>query len=43
MNDGPAWNGWRFASPYERWSVQIADPTQRGDTADPDLGRCKRY
>jgi hypothetical protein len=31
-----AWNGWRLPSGYERWSFQIADPTQRGDTADPD-------
>ena len=31
-----AWNGWRPPAPYERWSFQIADPTQRGDTADPD-------
>ena len=31
-----AWNGWRLPSPYERWSFQVADPTQRGDGADPD-------
>ena len=31
-----AWNGWRLPSGYERWSFQIADPVQRGDTADPD-------
>lgn len=31
-----AWNGWRIPSPYERWSFQIPDPSQRGDTADAD-------
>jgi hypothetical protein len=31
-----AWNGWRLPSGYERWSFQIADPTQRGDTTDAD-------
>ena len=31
-----AWNGWRLPSGYERWSFRIADPVQRGDTADPD-------
>jgi hypothetical protein len=31
-----AWNGWRVPSGYERWSFQIPDPTQRGETADPD-------
>ena len=31
-----AWNGWRLASSYERWSFQIADPAQRGETADLD-------
>jgi hypothetical protein len=30
------WNGWRIPSGYERWSFQIADPTQRGANADPD-------
>ena len=31
-----AYNGWRLPSSYERWSFQIADPTQRGYMADPD-------
>ena len=40
MTDGGvpdfAWNGWRVPSSYERWSFEIADPVQRGYTADPD-------
>jgi hypothetical protein len=31
-----AYNGWRLPSSYERWSFQVADPAQRGYTADPD-------
>ncbi len=31
-----AWNGWRLPTAYERWSFQIADPTFRPNSADPD-------
>jgi hypothetical protein len=31
-----AWNGWRLPTAYERWSFQIADPTQRMDAGDAD-------